>query len=653
MAPDLYSEQIFQRVQVLEQEGNVNLLVTEMVKHYGQLRPVRQDLLERVTFYLESFGQFLSFEVVKALKSLPTEHLREYGLLEKLDTFSPSSPIPSCGRISFPIVTTRGQVRELTVSGKATAELPSLRLKLLDQIGASVFSVLQESLSWVLFWDPGRFSFQVLDTFGREDTTVSGESMGLPLALALYSLVTKKELPSNLSATAAVKRNGSVEAVEGLKEKLVALRRERHFVERVLISKRQEMNFTVRDLKQVRVDNLKDAINMVFPDPVDPAVLLSRIDVDTEVKRIESQYYSYLIDTCMENALKLTRYLEARGCPIARDRAMKALFVCYWRRGSCHCHKGQVELAKRNLDKAHALYKKHPGVIRPHKYLNMKTSHAILLKDIFRYKEAEDLHKAVSSEAKTIAGVDEEKAKNLSSLSQLYLAQRRFQEAVEFQRKAIRLFGEEERHRNYAYLGIIFTRGGDFTKAAGAFKRAFNFLERIDSNTRNKNLPFYHLYYSEYLYRSGVNQKRGAKKRFQELHEIAGQYPDISWYVPALIHKFAGLAYLQHGEESAGLEWLEHVICFFDSRFDVMHRLLGATVLAERALYLLNKGMGSEGRKDVVGIKKNLVLQKDIKRFFNEEIRIFSRFLRIKHPKRNHVNEMYHTLEGLREKIPY
>ena len=477
--------------------------------------------------------------------------------------------------------------------------------------------------------------------------------MGLPLALALYSLVTKKELLSNLSATAAVKRNGSVEAVEGLKEKLVALRRERHFVKRVLISKRQEVNFSVKGLKLIRVDMLKDAINMVFPDPVDPAVLLSRIDVDTEVKRIESQYYSYLIDTCMENALKLTRYLEARGCPIARDRAMKALFVCYWRRGSCHCHKGQVELAKRNLDKAHALYKKHPGVIRPHKYLNMKTSHAVLLKDIFRYKEAEDLHKAVSSEAKTIAGVDEEKAKNLSSLSQLYLAQRRFQEAVEFQRKAIRLFGEEERHRNYAYLGIIFTRGGDFTKAAGAFKRAFNFLERIDSNTRNKNLPFYHLYYSEYLYRSGVKQKRGVRKRFQELHEIAGRYPDIIWYVPALIHKFSGLAFLNEKKENKGLEILENVIQFFDSQFDVMHRLLGATVRTERTLYLIKAGRIDEAASDMRGIRDSLSMQKDVKRFFSKELMKIRDYLRFRYPKEEHVRDICQALKSLQDKIPY
>ena len=653
MAPDLYLEKIFQRIQTLEQEGNINLLVTEMVKHYGALRPVRPELMGRVGFYFDSFSQFLSPQTINILKSLPEIDLRSYGLLKKLNAFRPSPPIPSCGRIFFPVVTNRGQVKELSVSGKATDQLPSLRLELLDQVGASVFSVLQKSLSWNLFWDPGQFSFQVLDTFGREDTTVSGESMGLSLALALYSFATQQEIRPDISSTGRVRRDGRVEPVEGLKEKLTALKRERCFVERVLISKRQKVNFRIKGLKLVRVDRLKDAIIMVFPDPVDHSVLPSKIDVDAEVKRIEGQYDSYLIETCMENALKLTRYLEARGCPISRERIMKALFVCYWRRGCCHCHKGQVVLTNKNLDKAYALYKKHSGVIRPHKYLNMKINHAIHLKDIFRYKEAKDLHKAISSEAKRITGVDKEMAKNLSSLSQLYLAQRRFKEAVEFQREAIRLFTEEERHRNYAYLGIIFTRAGDFPKATNAFKRAFNLLEKIDTNTRNKNLPFCHLYYSEYLYRRSVNQARGAMKRFQELHDIAGRYPDISWYVPALIHKFSGTVFLHEGKEKNGLELLENGIQFFDGQFDAMHRLLGATVRTERALYVIKTGRIDEAATDIRGIRDSLSMQKDIKGFFSKELVKIRGYLRFKYPEKEQTQEMNKMLARLKTKIPY
>lgn len=651
MAPDRSIENIFKEIQALEKEGNINLLILEVVKHYNNLRPYRPELMERVAFYLDN--SILSPETIRALKSLPLVDLQNFFLSDKLNSFHITSPAPSCGRIYFPIIATRGQIYEIRIQKKRIKGFLPLKLELLDQVGAPVYSLLQDLLSWNLFWDPGQFSFQILDTFGREDSTVSGQSMALPLALALYSIETKKDLPPNLSATAAIKRDGSVEPVEGLKEKLATLRRERHFIDTVFVSKRQEINFAIRDLKIVKVDNLKDTINIAFPGPVDPSVFPAGIDVDVEISKINEQYDSYLIDTCLGNALRLTRYLEARDCPLSREERAKTLFVCYWRRGSCHCHKGQVELTKRNLDKANALYNKYKGIIRPHTYLNMKISHGVHLKDIFRYKEAEDLHKAINSEAENITGVDEEQAKNLSSLSQLYLAQRRFQEAVELQKKAISLFRKSERYRNHNYLALIYTRNSDFPMAARAFKQTLNLLVQADSDTHKKGLPFYHLYFSEYLYKSGMNQKRGVKQRLQELHEIADRYPDITWYVPALIHKFSGCAFLSEEEENKGLKTLEKVMQFFDSQFDAMHRLLGVTVRADRALYLLETFQIDEAADDIRSIRDSLSAQKDIKQFFNKEIMKIRDYLRFKYIKENQIQGMKKMLTIVKNKIPY
>jgi tetratricopeptide (TPR) repeat protein len=654
MKADFYTEKAFQEIQAMEKEGNINLLTMKAVQDYAKLRHVKPELMKRLSWYLDKFRQYLSRETIQALNSLPAEDLRTFNLLEKIDSLKNSVAMPACGRIFFPTATTtRGHIYEINILKEKIKGFLPLRLHLLDQVGSHVYSVLQESVQWTLFWDPGQFSFQILDTFGREDTAVSGESMGLPLALALYSLETKRELPVNISATAAVKRDGSIEPVEGLEEKLAALRRERHFVDTVFVSQRQEMNFTLNGLKIVKVGRLKDAITEAFPGPVDPSIFPSRIDVKTEISGIQKQYSDYLIDTCLDNALKLTRYLEAKDCPVSKEKAAEDLFTCYWRRGSCYCHKGQVELTKQNLNKAEAIYKRYKGTIRPHRYLNEEINHGVHLKDIFRYKEAEDLHRAIASEAETITGVDNEKAKNLSSLSQLYLAQQRFNEAADLQNKAIRLFTKSERHRNYNYLGLIYTRSGDFQKAARAFRQTFNLLEEADSDTRKKGLPFYHLYFSEYLYQTGTNKKRGARKRLQELHEIAGRYPEITWYVPALIHKFSGCALLFEGEENKGLNVLEKVIHFFDSQFDAMHRLLGVTVRAERTLYLLKSGQIEEATPAIKKIKESLCMQKDIKLFFNEEIRAFSHFLRVKHLDKHHVKELCHNIEGLKEKIPY
>lgn len=653
MKPDTCKEDSFHQIQALEKEGNINLVILKVAEDYINLRHVKPELMERLSWYLDKFSQYLSPETMQVLKSLPEVDLRTFNLSEKIDSLKNPVAMPAYGRIYFPIITTQGQIYEIRVLREKIKSFLPLRLELFDQVGTPVYSVLQESLQCALFWDPRQFSFQTLNTFGMEDTAVSGESMGLPLALALYSLETKKELPVNISATAAVKRDGSIEPVEGLEEKLKALRRERHFVNTVFVSDRQEVNFALNGLKIVKVGRLNNAITKAFPEPVDPSIFPSGIEIKTEISRIEKQYQHYLIDTCLDNALRLTKYLESKNCPVSKEKTAEPLFTCYWRRGSCYCHKGQVELTKRNLNKAQVVYNKNKGIIRPHTYLNMKINHGVHLKDIFRYKEAEDLHKAISSEAETITGVDNEKAKNLSSLSQLYLAQRRFQKAVDLQKKAIRLFSKSERHRNYNYLGLIYTRAGDFAKAAGAFRQIFNLLEKADSDTRKKDLPFYHLYFSEYLYQIGINQKRRARQRLQELHKIADNYVDITWYVPALIHKFSGCAFLFEGEENKGLMTLENAIQFFDTQFDAMHRLLGVTARGEEALYLLKSGQIEEATPDIKKIKESLCIQKDINLFFNEEIRAFSHFLRIKHFDKHHVEELCHNIEGLKEKIPY
>ena len=134
---------------------------------------------------------------------------------------------------------------------------------------------------------------------------------------------------------------------------------------------------------------------------------------------------------------------------------------------------------------------------------------------------------------------------------------------------------------------------------------------------------------------------------------MISKYSKITWYVPALIHKFAGLAMIQMGDVTGGPERLDPVIRFFDVQLDPVLRLLGVTVRVERSLYFLQKGQLKRICPDLEKIKKDLGMQKDIKRFFNEELKTISRYLRLRKLGEKEKGIISEALDSLQKQIPY
>jgi tetratricopeptide (TPR) repeat protein len=478
--------------------------------------------------------------------------------------------------------------------------------------------------------------------------------MDLALAVALYSHVTQIPVPVDISATAEVKRDGAICSVEGLKEKIRALRQERYFVGHILISKKQETD-SDPGLDLIRTGSVKDALDIVFTSTIDPTLFTAEIDIDAEMIKIRSQYDRYLIDTCIRNTKRMTQYLESRKCPLPEKQILHALFTCYWRRGSCHCHKGNVKKADTYLKKAHSLYRKHSGIILPNEYLNSEINFAVTLKDIFRYKEAKALHLKVQEEIERIgSGLDYENGKNLSSLSQLYLAECNFEEAEKYQRNALKFIPEHEIHRNLNYLAQILFRSKRFRSAKTCLNRSRELIEQTGKN-RQKNLNFFNWFLSEYLYRKGMSLKQRPQKikNFKDLHLLASKYPDINGYVPALIHKFSALALLEQGIRQEGMDKLDLVIQYFNAQNSPIFRLLGVSASVEKALYLLKYNDLPDAAESLKDIRKNLKLQKDVHHYFSKELKELSRYLRFKNPGEDKIKAVCSALEALGRKIPY
>ena len=54
---------------------------------------------------------------------------------------------------------------------------------------------------------------------------------------------------------------------------------------------------------------------------------------------------------------------------------------------------------------------------------------------------------------------------------------RDFKKAEKFQKEAIRLIRDDEKHRNYNYLAQVYTRSGDFQKAKDCLNKVENLLD--------------------------------------------------------------------------------------------------------------------------------------------------------------------------------
>jgi len=643
----------FQQILLMEREGNFNRVISIFVENYDELALVRPELFRRIAHLLDSFRPLISPRAIDALYSLPPSHLQCFGFPDNLKEQPDSRPEAALGRITFPVMTTAGLVREIHVTREAPLTLSPRKLQVLDRAGSAVFKVLRARLGRHCLWGPGRFSFSVLDPYGKDDPAVTGDSMSLPLALALYSCVVDIPLPPDLSATGSLGRDGSIGPVAFFREKMEALRSERFFIERVLVSDRQEGLEDISGIRTIRVSSLDHAVSIAFNDFPFAARFSGNLDLDAEIRALNNQYDGYLIDTCIENADELIRYLQSKTLQLPVDRTVPALFTCYWKKGCCHCHKGDVKNTASCLKKALELYRRYPGVIRADDYFDSRISYAVLLKDIFRYKEAEAIHLGLIHEMQKSRSLDHVKGKNLSTLSQLYLAMGRFSEAEQYQRQAMQLINRDEVCRNYGYLAQVHTRTGAFQKAAAALSRYRRLLDIAETGARAAHTPFYHWIRAEYLYRRACAVERGRRALSREVQEIAGKYPAPVWWVPALVHKFSGLACLKAKEEEKGLHQLERVIHYFSTRFEPVLRVLGASVRVERAMYFLSTDRHDRAVADIRGIMEDLSLQKDTRRFFKGDLLKLSRFLKSKGSQRAGIKSMLSVLDRIRMKIPY
>lgn len=652
----------------LYKDGDINHFIQVWEKNQDGLWDVLPEILETSIAAIQTTPSIVAPETWRRLEKLvrsfddPTQ-LKSFSAIRKKGKTPPKAKI---GFLWIPVFSTYGHVLGLRVTDRGSEEIGKDRLKLLDEVGSAVYSALRARLPLHGFlpWRPDRFSFQIVNVFGEERTDVDGRSLTLPLALALYSRAFLVPIPACLSASANVRRNGAIGGVEAIGEKLAALQRERPFITQVLVADGQKdlPSPTVIEIKPCK--HIEDALERVFGSsfPPDLTRFAGLIDVHDEAHALQKLYKDRLYDTCIENATAIIGYLNQSPCPLPQTESIRALFTAHWRRGSCHCHQGDADRSLADFTKAQGLSGRHKGIVRPDEYLNSQISLAVLLKDLFRYREAETIHRSVATDLAKGIGTDQERMKNEGSWSQLCLAMGRFAEAETKQRLAISLNRKGgDLYRNYNYLGHIYTGCGLFPQAKAALDKANRLLSSatyLNQSTRAKDRAYLDLYRAEYLYRYGSTLKR-RKGIFEELLAIHKAVAANQTWIRPLTWKWVALGLLWEEEKSdRGLALLAEACAYYAGQSESVLKLLEVTTRAERVLHrlghvtsnVLTQETLNFIREDIKAITACLRLNPDIQRYFHKEIKALETLNTGKTVDRKRMQE---NLTSLCAKIPY
>jgi tetratricopeptide (TPR) repeat protein len=644
--------QIVDELERLLSAGNINTAVARVVENWNGLQGIQDLVLTSLADSVNRCRQPLSSDSRARLQTLPVAIRDRFLPGIAIDPSASSSP-PAIGRIWFPVVTSFGMVHELAIASGCFSTMQKERHEQLDRVGAATVSVLGRRIGMPVVWHPKRYSFWVFDPFGREDGRVDGNSMDLPLALALYSQLTQAPVPPDVSASAEVCRDGALKAVGAIDKKIETLVCERPDLSRVLVADGQDnipKPYT-RIAKQVA--DLQCALELVFPDAPAANALDIVLDITSAAATIQDQYDDKFYDTCLMNAEALISYLKGAGKDEPEFKRIPALFTALWRRGSCLGHKGDVDGAMASLAEAVSVYEGSRRWVREESCAECRNSYGVALRDVFRYSAAKEIHCQNEKDLKRIGTLGHIRAKNLSSLSQLYLAWGKFSKAAEKQNQVLGMIQEDQKERNYGLLAQICARWGRFDDAAVALDKQQRLLDKYCEQPHN----FRRWIQAEFFYRQGIKGKRDCRtKSFANLHALADQVlPEgtaINHYTIALVLKFDGLARLAEGDEKAGLDRLKACIAYFDAIPEPMFPLIGAGVRAERALYHIESRKMEKAVKDVIRVAEVLTCDWFF-HYFESQVTALEKFRGVAEAQSDTIRDVVDALKFVRDAIPY
>ncbi len=654
-------QSIWEELVRMEKQGNFNRLFQTMADHYKKLGPFRDELFELMEYWLDSPDCRLSSDTAKRVRETMGADIEGLGLEKKL---IPKGILPKPlepGSMEFPAVLPgSGCICRITAMKKENCGLPAGRATQLKRVGSALFEILERKIGLKCVWDPTAYFFETLDYWGKEDLSVEGPSMDLALAVCLFSLLTGQSAPPDILCSARVARSGKIGHVDLIGQKLASVADELPRVRKFVVASSQTIDSPPRQLEIVRVEKLAEAIDVFFPQEKYTIAHLPQWRLESELISIDRLYDAYFLDSCIENAEKVVKLLTSGNCGNPMDEIRTALFRCYWKTGCCYCHKGDTEKSEKFLKMAKEIYED-PGAKKCNQigfdlYFQSRINYAVALKDLFRYDEARQLHQQLEKEAEEARLKGEYPGKNYGAFSDLCLAEENLADAEKLRRKSMEFMPESEAYRNDYSLGQILCRMGEYDEARNLFDKSEKQIkEEVPPEKKETAWHFFHLYKAEYLYRKAASLTKPASRRpyLAELEKLDAGFLEIKEYPAGLVRKYCGMGLMLQGRVEEGLSRLDQVEDFFYASNSPVFRLIGVTASIEKALHRLATGRPEKAAKKIRTVSENLAVQKDIKKYFADQRRVFGAFSRTKNFTSERLDRARKALEDVKRLIPY
>lgn len=377
-----------------------------------------------------------------------------------------------------------------------------------------------------------------------------GRSIGAAAALSVLSLATQTPVPIDVAVTGALE-GMEIIRVEGVKEKVEAVLRERPDVTRLFIPQGNKDDLSPELLAKVEcVQRFDELVEKVFGNRLAMRLRKKLLDFGKPIQNAQEAYDR------QEYSQALRGFRAVRKCLPESSEFDLYRYICLWRIASIGTHRGDVRVAQSLptvLARVDELWQDKD--LSSPQCLNVHVTSAVQLTDLYRYQEVE---KELLDNPVTRAGLLEDKfaeVKRLNSLGQLYLFWHRLPQAEAAFLAAGRLLetlpdpGRKQRSlpRYHTYLMRLYTETKDFSKAVEHHTRGAALITQLDRGGGPDEL-FLRTYGSRLFYRQGDYVQSIAEA--ERAVEIARTQQQV--YPACIARRHQGLSLLGLGKEAEG-----------------------------------------------------------------------------------------------------
>lgn len=317
--------------------------------------------------------------------------------------------------------------------------------------------------------------------------------------------------------------------------------------------------------------------NMLSPEEVITTVFGQKKLIPQFDYSIEDAYYrirNEKDDQYKNNLMLLYNYLKKKRNSVkAKNIALKVIY----RIAEYYNHTGEltesIKYYKKTLDKYKRM-KKNKELYPDNEIYDIMNSFGVLLMDLYRYKEAENILKDNLMQKKKIL-TEDQVARTLGSLGQLYTYRNDLKKGEKILIDVISILNKMERNesiRDMIYLSYNYILQNKFHKANELLRKSTRLANRILSNKRDLEIHKCYIYNNLILCNYLSKNYRDSIKKYNSISKIE----DCPDFVEAHIKQYVGYSYIIEEEIQKGTDLLTESIDVYRklSSFDTDMQIL-------------------------------------------------------------------------------